>query len=64
MVRTKARNVYTSIQENAIQVPFTFHTKSVKTKKKALLNSGATYNLINKRMAKKLGIALQKMKIP
>jgi predicted aspartyl protease len=64
MVETKARNVYTSIQENAIQVLFTFCTKSVKTKEKALLNSGATYNLINKRMAKRLGITLQEMKKP
>jgi aspartyl protease len=64
MVRTKARNVYTSIQENAIQVPFIFHTKSVKTEEKALLDSGATHNLINKWIAKRLGIALQKMKNP
>jgi hypothetical protein len=64
MVGTKARNVYTSVQENAIQVPFTFHTKSVKTEEKALLDSRATHNLIDKRMAKRLGLALQKIKNP
>jgi gag-polyprotein putative aspartyl protease len=36
----------------------------VKTKEKALFDSGATHNLINKRMAKRLRIALQKLKNP
>jgi hypothetical protein len=36
----------------------------VKTKEKALFDSRATHNLIDKRMAKRLGIALQRMKNP
>ena len=51
-------------KKTAIHVPFTFVTRDKKAYEKALLDSGATHNFMDKRMAKRLGIGTRPLKVP
>ena len=51
-------------RKTAIHVPFTFFASNKKAHKEALLDSGATHNFMDKRMAKKLGIGTRPLDVP
>jgi predicted aspartyl protease len=51
-------------KQNTIHVPFVFKSSAKMAEEKALLDSRATHNFMNKKMAKRLGIGTRKLKTP
>jgi hypothetical protein len=52
------------LKENAIYVPFKLHGCNHMAKGMALLDSGATYNFMDKRMARQLKIGTKPLAVP
>ena len=51
-------------RKNAIHAPFVLSTRSKTAEEEALLDSGATHNFIDKRMAKRLGLGTKRLSKP
>jgi len=51
-------------RRNAIYVPFFLQTRAKTAEERALLDSGATHNFMDKRMAKRLGLGTKALKKP
>ena len=62
-VRAMNINCMYITRKNAIHVPFFLQTCAKTAKEKALLNSGATHNFIDKRMIKWLGLGAKELKV-
>ena len=52
------------LRKNAIYAYFTFKSNTVKANKRALLDSGATHNFLNKWMVSQLKIGTKELKTP
>jgi len=63
MRAVKTDHMY-STERNTIYVPFTLEMRAKKAKERALLDSGATHNFMDRRMVKRLGLGMKKLWIP